>query len=137
MLMPLILLVQKRQLQHANLEKKILNKEQDEICIQVPNYRLLPIKDQPAQLEASGDPTAGEAAYIRLRGQTQDEIDNAVDYDLDSEDELWLNKRNAKVLTQLIFSPEKLPNPEQGIPIRSWISEYMVFTAASISVLGD
>ena len=87
--------------QHADTGQKILKRQEDEIRIQVPNYRLLPSTERPLQPRSTAveaDYSAkGETAYIRLRGQTQDEIENMVDYDLDSEDEQWLNKRNAKV----------------------------------------
>ena len=68
--------------------------------IQVPNYRVLPKKDLPPQPTAAAHAampdSTEEAAYIRLRGQTQDEIETKIDYDLDSDDEQWLTKRKAK-----------------------------------------
>ncbi len=68
--------------------------------IQVPNYRALPRRDLPSQptaiAQAAMPDSNEEAAYIRLRGQTQDELDIKIDYDLDSDDEQWLTNRKAK-----------------------------------------
>ena len=67
--------------------------------IQVPKFRLLPERAWPQQpiVEDPDDELSGGAAYIRHRGQTQDELDMKVEYDLDSGDEEWLAHRNRKV----------------------------------------
>ena len=78
----------------------VLHLLQGDKRIQVPNYCVLPKKDLPSQPTAAAHATVlesnEEAAYIRLRGQTQDEIDTRIDYDLDSDDEKWLTNRKAK-----------------------------------------
>lgn len=87
-----------QQIPHATGE--LLNRKQCGQAIQVPKFRLLPKKERVLQ-SAEKDVVAGsngsEPAYIRHRQQTQDELDSKVEYDLDSEDEGWLAKRNKKV----------------------------------------
>lgn len=86
--------------------------------IQIPGFTSLddlPHLSNRDHLERSK--SVGERAYIRHIERTQEELEDLVEYDLDSDDEEWLQNRASKVGLQILiishvyFSLRSCPAP--------------------------
>ena len=71
------------------------------------------IQQKAGSLHSDQDKPGHERAYIRHIQKTQEELEDQAEYDLDSDDEDWLQNRNNKVL-----HPESLTKPRLSVPKR-------------------
>ena len=70
-------------------------KDAEDPKIRIPGFKV--VEGLPQVREPEGRQPAGEQAYIRHIEKSQEELEERVEYDLDSEDEEWLKKRQKKV----------------------------------------
>ena len=69
-----------------------------EVSIQIPGFQRLTDVPKVSDTElACTQAPLEERAYIRHIEKTQEELDDQVEYDLDSDDEHWLDNRHKKV----------------------------------------